>query len=58
MRVTFDLAKLGLKSPVKAKDAVTGASMAINGDGLITLSMPSQDYRIIWVAADTAKAKP
>lgn len=49
VRVTFDLAKLGLKSPMKAKDAVTGASMAINGDGLITLSMPSQDNRVVWL---------
>jgi hypothetical protein len=53
----LNLDKLALPANVTAKDAISKAAVKMeNGD--ITLNIPAQDYRIIWVAADTAKAKP
>jgi hypothetical protein len=57
VRLSLSLDKLALPANVTAKDAISKAAVKIqNGD--ITLNIPAQDYRIIWVAADTAKAKP
>jgi hypothetical protein len=49
VRVTFDLAKLGLHGPLKAKDALTGELVAIEETGLIQLPIPSQDCRVVWL---------
>ena len=44
---------LDLPANVSAKDAVSKAALRIqNGD--ITLNIPAQDYRIVWIEADTA----
>jgi hypothetical protein len=57
VRLSLNLDKLALPANVTAKDAISKAAVKMeNGD--ITLNIPAQDYRIIWVAADTAKAKP
>lgn len=53
VRLSLNLDKLGLPANVSAKDAVSKAALKIqNGD--ITLNLPAQDYRIVWIEADTA----
>jgi tRNA threonylcarbamoyladenosine modification (KEOPS) complex Pcc1 subunit len=53
VRLSMNLNKLDLPANVSAKDAVTKAALKIqNGD--ITLNIPAQDYRIVWIEADTA----
>ena len=53
MRLSLNPDKLDLPAHVSAKDAVNKAALKIqNGD--ITLNIPAQDYRIVWIEADTA----
>jgi len=53
VRLSLNLDKLGLPANVSAKDAVSRAALKIqNGD--IAINIPAQDYRIVWIEADTA----
>jgi hypothetical protein len=53
VRLSLNPDKLDLPAHVSAKDAVNKAALKIqNGD--ITLNIPAQDYRIVWIEADTA----
>jgi hypothetical protein len=53
VRLGLNLDKLDLPANVSAKDAVSKAALKVqNGD--ITLNIPAQDYRIVWIEADTA----
>jgi hypothetical protein len=53
VRLSLNLDKLDLPANVSAKDAVSKAALKIqNGD--ITINIPAQDYRIVWIEADTA----
>jgi tRNA threonylcarbamoyladenosine modification (KEOPS) complex Pcc1 subunit len=53
VRLSLNLDKLGLPANVSAKDAVSRAALTIeNGD--ITINIPAQDYRLVWIEADTA----
>jgi hypothetical protein len=48
VRLSLNLDKLDLPANVSAKDAVSKAALKIqNGD--ITINIPAQDYRIIWI---------
>jgi hypothetical protein len=53
VRLSLNLDKLDLPANVSAKDAVSKAALKIqNGD--ITINIPAQDYRIVWIEADAA----
>jgi hypothetical protein len=53
VRLSLNLDKLDLPANVSAKDAVSKAALKIqNGD--ITINIPAQDYRLVWIEADTA----
>ena len=53
VRLSLNLDKLELPANVSAKDAVSNAALKIQ-NGEITLNVPAQDYRIVWIEADTA----
>jgi hypothetical protein len=57
VRLSLNLDKLALPANVSAKDAISKAAVKME-NGVITINIPAQDYRIIWVEADPAKAKP
>jgi hypothetical protein len=57
VRLSLNLDKLALPANVSAKDAISKAAVKME-NGVITLNIPAQDYRIIWVEADQAKSKP
>jgi hypothetical protein len=57
VRLSLNLDKLALPANASAKDAISKAAVKIQ-NGAITNNIPAQDYRIIWVEADPAKAKP
>ena len=52
VRLHLHLEKLGLPANVDARDAVSKEAVKIqNGD--ISVKLPSQNYRMIWIEADT-----
>lgn len=53
VRLSLNLDKLELPANVSAKDAVSNAALKIQ-NGEIVLNLPAQDYRIVWIEADTA----
>ncbi len=50
VRLSLSLYKLALPANVIAKDAISKAAVKME-NGVITLNIPAQDYRVIWVAA-------
>ena len=53
VRLSLNLDKLDLPANVSAKDAISRAALKIQ-NGEIVLNLPAQDYRIVWIEADTA----
>jgi hypothetical protein len=53
VRLSLSLDKLGLPANVTAKDAISRAALTIQ-NGEIMLNLPAQDYRIVWIEANTA----
>ena len=53
VRLSLSLDKFGLPANVTAKDAISRAALTIQ-NGEIMLNLPAQDYRIVWIEANTA----
>ena len=56
VRLDLDLARLGLKGPFSARDALSGSAVGVE-DAAISLTLPSVGWKVIWVKGGGAKRR-